>query len=264
MDRASATCERVYPESPRAWGWTGAARTPLHGILESPRAWGWTEPILAGDAASSESPRAWGWTGRDRADLGSLGEFPRAWGWTAGVASRTTRGDPHARGDGPPLTASISGEIPTRVGMDRGSHGSGVVPRSPRAWGWTGLGDRRADLDNDPHARGDGPVNTTGGYCPKARSPRAWGWTGQRRQGAVRQREIPTRVGMDRSAFPASPSAVRDPTRVGIDRRPPRRDGTRDGEYPRAWGWTAGDVEEVRHVLEIPTRVGMDRTWRTR
>ena len=110
-----------------------------------------------------------------------------------------------------------------------------------------------------------------------ARSPRAWGWT------------MPSCVTVSSSRSP----------RVGMDRRPPRRDGTRDGdphargdgpqvtskkfgtssrsprawgwtvpggpaerlagEFPRAWGWTVAAGGAGQVAGEIPTRVGMDR-----
>ena len=175
--------------------------------------------------------------------------------------------DPHARGDGP---------VDARARKY-------LSARSPRAWGWTGhrrlRTDRLAEIPTrvgmdrrsrclasqrrrDPHARGDGPVRDGRARCASARSPRAWGWTVVPFLRHRQQFEIPTRVGMDR--------------------RPPRRDGTRDGDphargdgpqvtskkfgtssrSPRAWGWTVPGGPAERLAGEIPTRVGMDRRSR--
>ena len=113
------------------------------------------------------------------------------------------RRDPHARGDGPSCTGVLLGGF----------------QRSPRAWGWTGhhpdahlrlgeiptrvgmdriRGSRSPTPSRDPHARGDGPESCAVIWSHHLRSPRAWGWTGDDRVEAVGDREIPTRVGMDR------------------------------------------------------------------
>ncbi len=91
-------------------------------------------------------------------------------------------GFPHARGDGPHVSA----------------YGVVANPFSPRTWGWTagavaavppahvfpthvGMDRRKEEHGEDargfPHARGDGPLASGGAYSTAAFSPRTWGWT---------------------------------------------------------------------------------------
>ena len=138
---------------------------------------------------------------------------------------------------------TVAFDVPTRVGMDR-------RPERAPARRWlefpTRVGmDRTVDRQPGPSYE---------------RSPHAWGWTGRPDHAKTRTVEVPTRVGMDRSR---------------IERR--QRRSTRS---PRAWGWTGqrsglavggargpharGDGPSIGRVtsrrLEVPTRVGMDRS----
>ena len=132
-------------------------------------------------------------------------------------------------------------EIPTRVGMDR------VGPSLCRG------------PNRDPHARGDGPASVTTSPMKRERSPRAWGWTARDQRVGLGEDEIPTRVGMDRRASGAARSAWRDPHARGDGPRQPSTGCPPSSRSPRAWGWTVGRRAGPADVVEIPTRVGMDR-----
>ena len=76
-----------------------------------------------------------------------------------------------------------------------------------------------AVLAGDPHARGDGPYPKPTPPVPPARSPRAWGWTALIQRREWETTEIPTRVGMDRPPSGSEECRRREiPTRVGMDR----------------------------------------------
>ena len=110
-----------------------------------------------------------------------------------------------------------------------------------------------------PHARGDGPYLTGIGLVTYTRSPRAWGWTVLRPGDARLEREVPTRVGMDRKRRSRSRRRQRGPHARGDGpvRRAIGKDATR--RSPRAWGWTVRRAADSRTAREVPTRVGMDR-----
>ena len=76
--------------------------------------------------------------------------------------------------------------VPTRVGVDRGEG-----PPSRREW-------RR------PHARGGGPVLFPNEVASFESSPRAWGWTASMVNCSWRKNVVPTRVGVDRTAYLAA------------------------------------------------------------
>ena len=131
----------------------------------------------------------------------------------------------------------------------------------------------------NPHARGDGPIDAIIRQFRMGKSPRAWGWTVVGDVLPDEAVEIPTRVGMDRSDHEDQNYRQEIPTRVGMDRpsvkrpaiaarNPHARGDGPDGQLisaeqktksPRAWGWTDA-VDRIRATEEeIPTRVGMDR-----
>ena len=151
---------------------------------------------------------------------------PPAWGWT-----------PAAGWPGQDLPVS-----PTRVGMDLASPSSTCIARSL------------------PHPRGDGPAFA---YIETDRSgspPPAWGWTLPGGRLLPPARVSPTRVGMDPVDY------WRGPTGYGLPH--PRGDGPDPSGHthavlkspPPAWGWTRHGVDDARHDLVSPTRVGMDPT----
>src|SRR5450756_1330346 len=110
-----------------------------------------------------------------------------------------------------------------------------------------------------PHARGDGPYLTGIGLVTYTRSPRAWGWTVLRPGDARLEREVPTRVGMDRKRRSRSRRRQRGPHARGDGPFQRLRVGPQCGRSPRAWGWTALHPLEQGARAEVPTRVGMDR-----
>src|SRR5450756_1597332 len=113
-----------------------------------------------------------------------------------------------------------------------------------------------------PHARGDGPYLTGIGLVTYTRSPRAWGWTVLRPGDARLEREVPTRVGMDRKRRSRSRRRQRGPHARGDGpvRRAIGKDATR--RSPRAWGWTVRRAADSRTAREVPTRVGTSRAVR--
>ena len=197
MDRRD--CAGLLPSrSPRAWGWTGMPAALR--ALEIPTRVGMDRSRPEQQSRERKSPRAWGWT-----DV-RVRQLTRS------------RGNPHARGDGPALPP---GELMCRL-------------KSPRAWGWTGFTWSWSwSWSRNPHARGDGPTPTWSGRMrlrrlksPRAwgwtelrtsdrdadlESPRAWGWTDAGRALAQPEDEIPTRVGMDRYRRPAGRQRRRNP-----------------------------------------------------
>src|SRR5690606_38335694 len=116
--------------------WLDAVESPTHvgmdrsvGVPHSAHA---GEPHARGDGPSARhpgpstwkrAPRTWGWTGGDRRTWQSPHESPTH----VGMDRRRheplagTRGEPHARGDGP----------------RPGSAATPASRRAPRTWGWT-------------------------------------------------------------------------------------------------------------------------------
>ena len=152
---------------------------------------------------------------------------------------------PHARGDGPPVSADCSRPLFC----------------SPRTWGWTAprigfvrphrmlpthVGMDRpphqaASPDNHaPHARGDGPPSTDSGSRMATCSPRTWGWTVDAGRCSAYHSMLPTHVGMD---------------------LPRTERGTEFRDAPHARGDgppQAGPANMLPPML--PTHVGMDRS----
>ena len=216
------------------------------------------------------SPRAWGWSAIDRTPRWRVDAFsPRAWGWSVSVHGHTDAAgrSPHARGDGPLSLAHVrlpGRVLPTRVGMvrDRPSTQPGAGVFSPRAWGWSVVGTRRAQREpRSPHARGDGPIiadliaagtdvlPTRVGMVRSCRaavmphvafSPRAWGWSGQLSYSTDHARAFSPRAwgwSVHRSAIRRRPATFSPRAwgwsghcRIALD--------TRREFSPRAWGWS--------------------------
>src|SRR5450759_3116510 len=114
-----------------------------------------------------------------------------------------------------------------------------------------------------PHARGDGArVEEVEGHGAP-RSPRAWGWTVHESLWPRTQREVPTRVGMDRIGWCWRGMARRGPQVRGDGPRFVAAAGIRHLRSPRACGWTIIRPPSSSCYVEVPTRVGMDRRRRT-
>ena len=95
----------MAPEIPTRVGMDRECRVATRGVGEIPTRVGMDRMLDEQKAPSGRSPRAWGWTVRSGQAQASSCRSPRAWGWTeAGI---------------PPLFRDS--EIPTRVGMDRGT-----------------------------------------------------------------------------------------------------------------------------------------------
>ncbi len=278
---------RISPLSPRAWGWTGhlGRHRPDGDVVPTrvgmDRDWNARIPIrhrcphARGDGPEDRtrsylvgvlSPRAWGWTGMHRGRPTSRPVVPTRVGMDRGSPAAASRrsGCPHARGDGPAVELA---QIPVEL-------------LSPRAWGWTGQGDRdhqrhavvptrvgmdRADVRprrmrcRCPHARGDGPFLPLGFHERGVLSPRAWGWTEMSAVLWMCASVVPTRVGMDRSLSwtarrrGSCPHARGDgPSYFSVASRS-------TSLSPRAWGWTVVEQHAHEDVHVVPTRVGMDR-----
>ena len=151
---------------------------------------------------------------------------------------------------------------------------------SPPAWGWpdnacghpdevldvpTRVGmARNADIETVlesgcPHPRGDGPRLGLWSSMVCWMSPPAWGWPAKSTYKITNGNDVPTRVGMARSA--SRPMESQD----GCPH--PRGDGPKfQGESqwrfwmsPPAWGWPARARCRVASPSDVPTRVGMAR-----
>ena len=86
-----------------------------------------------------------------------------------------------------------------------------------------------------------------------------WGWTGKEVQEELRQRGIPTRVGMDRRRWTRGRARPRNPHACGDEPKYRSYWESQAGESPRVWGWTVTDEQLGGLGFGIPTRVGMDR-----
>ena len=133
----------------------------------SPRAWGWSANRASAHSSACSSPHVRGDGPRYRRQrLDAQRVLPTCVGMVRTVAidrpDRTR--SPHVRGDGPSarLRSSRRADVlPTCVGMVRRDAADGAVDRafSPRAWGWSGLGQRACRrVPRSPHVRGDGPA----------------------------------------------------------------------------------------------------------
>jgi len=191
--------------SPRPWGWSaiGERGETVRAVFPTPVGMVPTPPYrlrsrngfphARGDGPSPWlrchtrrpfSPRPWGWSDPFYINAGGSYVFPTPVGMVPPIEARLPSRSrfPHARGDGP-LSAPDC---------------SLLVLFSPRPWGWsvaqaqaqaasnvfpTPVGmvrsDRRCDMVmcGFPHARGDGPKQTTILHHFIRFSPRPWGWS---------------------------------------------------------------------------------------
>src|SRR5207302_1680864 len=110
-----------------------------------------------------------------------------------------------------------------------------------------------------PHTRGGGPLMGSLIATALKSSPRAWGWTVGRQAGDGHADVVPTRVGVDRTPpRPCGPSRRRPHARGGGPKLIARTDRPVKSS-PRAWGWTARHESRVAAHGVVPTRVGVDR-----
>ena len=155
---------------------------------------------------------------------------------------------------------------------------------SPHAWGWTvrvyptlldyPVFPTRVGVDQVkdslifctmrfPHTRGGGPHNALPFVRRGWFSPHAWGWTEMNGSTHCSLMVFPTRVGVDRSSLLFSTGYCRFPHTRGGGPCGCGRFGHGPGFSPHAWGWTVGGCIDEEAVLVFPTRVGVDRTFRT-
>ncbi len=191
------------------------------------------------------SPRTWGWTPTGVRRRGRTGDVPTHVGVDRqqGRQGHEKARCPHARGGGP---------LPCRDGC-------GWRRMSPRTWGWTtghqvgrsAVPDVPTHVGVDrlrprrlrgrrrcPHARGGGPTATCLIVTTLSMSPRTWGWTGGGDGMTRLTPDVPTHVGVDRSACRGTRPAGRCPHARGGG---PFLQALDDGAVlmsPRTWGWT--------------------------
>src|SRR5947209_1560023 len=135
--------------SPRMWGWT-AQKQELDTWDENvPTHVGVDRTGRSGPGGHRECPHACGGGPRwiDEATA-RVAMSPRMWGWTGGG----------------PADPGAAGNVPTHVGVDRGS------------------GNRWLESVQCPHACGGGPSGNETITLQLTMSPRMWGWTAMRRQ----------------------------------------------------------------------------------
>jgi len=205
------------------------------------------------------SPRAWKWSGWWSRRVARRMVVPTRVGMVRVETVFTVAPGrcPHARGDGPSLTATARS----------------TLLLSPRAWGWSGWWRRTSTRANVvptrvgmvliatnprnthpscPHARGDGPRAVGHHKRPNELSPRAWGWSSQSRTATSTASVVPTRVGMVRTTSGGSgpldscPHARGDGPISATDVGPPGR------LSPRAWGWSVRQKQGRAGVCSLP------------
>ena len=156
---------RMILFSPRPWGWS-AHQTVVNGCLAVlPTPVGMVRNDAGNRSVHGRSPHARG-DGPSLADIcrWPLMFSPRPWGWSA--QDWVDQGKPHV--------------LPTPVGMVRFSRSVIYSPGS------------------SPHARGDGPSHALAGVQRVLFSPRPWGWSVRGPRRALRAGVLPTPVGMVR------------------------------------------------------------------
>ncbi len=230
-DGPLSVCIVRFPpaRSPRTWGWTDE-EAPGSPIREAfPTHVGMDRWALAMQAQVIGVPHARGDGPRERAVNGSpMGRSPRTWGWTAADME-------------PDSTPSA---FPTHVGMDR---------RRCRLFHF---------LPRVPHARGDGPPEVLRGRTYKVRSPRTWGWTGLGVTAVDLSGAFPTHVGMDRLGCSARTRLSGVPHARGDGPRTRESMIFLMARSPRTWGWTVPLGLTAGTPAAFPTHVGMDRSSR--
>ena len=167
------------------------------------------DELDAVNGPARRAPRTWGWTVRTRPRTECRSPSPTHVGMDRrrAACAAASSPEPHARGDGPSVRVTPSGE----------------VSRAPRTWGWTDWWGGRVSarwpspthvgMDRppapaapappaEPHARGDGPGVCVALARTRTRAPRTWGWTALVGMGEVLTEPSPTHVGMDRANAP--------------------------------------------------------------
>ena len=90
-------------------------------------------------------------------------------------------------------------------------------------------------------------------------SPRTWGWTRELEEVEEQIRDVPTHVGVDRTARRQRVRGHRCPHARGggpIDVGPSEPVGEMS---PRTWGWTPRVRRQRPQHVDVPTHVGVDR-----
>ena len=151
---------------------------------------------------------------------------PPAWGWPAAAG----------------LGTGFQCDVPTRVGMAR-------VVFLDYVGG-----------DGCPHPRGDGPWMTPLRTAQAMMSPPAWGWPAKPTSTIIRSTDVPTRVGMARSAFIVLIHCNRCPHPRGDGPTTSRMLKFNASMSPPAWGWPVEIKRPVAPSWDVPTRVGMARS----
>jgi len=231
-------------------------------------------PLRAARCAVSRrfSPRVWGWSARPSRGTAFHLVLPTRVGMVRRLYPRVAaRGrSPHACGDGP------------RLADER----AGVLPFSPRVWGWSVLPMlpdsysavlptrvgmvRRNSLwkhwtRSSPHACGDGPVEQWSLETLVVFSPRVWGWSGCHHYAAAAHGVLPTRVGMVRPLWHRRAGSAGSPHACGDGPAVITTPRLLTVFSPRVWGWSGIGRDLYLRLGVLPTRVGMVLTvWRTR
>ncbi len=212
------------------------------------------------------SPHTRGWTGP--LDVGAL--TPPVFPAHAGMdriplaCSRSFRGFPRTRGDGPddnmgqigpsqfsPHTrgwtalaaekSRVLGVFPAHAGMDRGENGG-----ENGTWGF-------------PRTRGDGPLRRPIQDHLHEFSPHTRGWTGLLRRRRSPYRVFPAHAGMDRAANGYADSVCCFPRTRG-DGPSAKSCPTPTHKFsPHTRGWTADIMGTRRRIAVFPAHAGMDR-----
>ncbi len=276
------------PFSPRPWGWSVLSFVRLFRIYVFPTPVGMVRPDtttvteqnsfphargdgpLAGYLVASSggfSPRPWGWSSHGaKGGHGGL-VFPTPVGMVRIAPSQIPAAPsfPHARGDGPHLRE--------RCWL--------IALFSPRPWGWSVIAQGHSVLSpvfptpvgmvrqspwyqpcnrSFPHARGDGPHETTAPMVAAAFSPRPWGWSVLLQSRGPRHVVFPTPVGMVR--MDAMNDCKRDSFPHARGDGPfPVASSSPSWEFsPRPWGWSGHRADDVTPSTVFPTPVGMVRS----
>ena len=136
---------------------------------------------------------------------------------------------------------SIVPNLPTDVGMYR-------CYRKCILMGW-----------QSPHRRGDVPWHLRAVFCALAISPQTWGCTAECQGHGGLHLNLPTDVGMYRTAAIISLRGIQSPHRRGDV--PMRREARKhhDKISPQTWGCTAIPCLSLSRACNLPTDVGMYR-----
>jgi len=112
-------------------------------------------------------------------------------------------------------------------------------------------------LIRSPHVRGDGPSLFVTGSTILAFSPRAWGWSELMSVAGLGRDVLPTCVGMVRHLSGPGRGGARSPHVRGDGPSTVALDKVFRKFSPRAWGWSAFEIDAVFMESVLPTCVGM-------